>query len=68
MSHQPDCDLPLVGVAELADSLGIRRQYVSRWVAAGDLPPPDHQLAMGPAWFLTDHLQSIINRQKETSP
>ena len=68
MSPPPECDYPLVGVAELADHLGIRRQYVSRWVRYGKLPPPTYELAMGPVWLLDPDLQSTINQLRKASP
>lgn len=39
-----------MGIAEIAEQLGMRRQTVAQWHARAKLPPPDGQLAMGPVW------------------
>lgn len=39
-----------VGVAEIADRLGVKRQTVAAWKVRGLLPEPDLHLAMGPLW------------------
>lgn len=65
----PECEYPVLGVAELADRLGTRRQYISRMVRSGVLPAPDHQLAMGPVWLLSPDMEAVIATiREETSP
>jgi len=39
-----------LGVAEIAQALGISRQTAAQWHKRGKLPPPDAELAMGPVW------------------
>lgn len=42
--------LDLVGVAEIADRLGVRRQTVAQWKIRGLLPVTVADLACGPVW------------------
>lgn len=39
-----------VGVADIADRLGVKRQTVALWNMKKRLPPPDWQLRSGPLW------------------
>ena len=44
-------DLPeLLGLAELADMLGMKKDAVIQRVRRGRLPVPDLRLAAGPIW------------------
>ncbi len=44
----------LLGIAEIADLTGQRRQTVAQWHKRGWLPPPSYRLAMGPIWRRAD--------------
>lgn len=39
-----------VGVAEIADRLGVRRQTVAVWKVRGLLPEPEATVSGGPCW------------------
>jgi hypothetical protein len=40
----------LVGIAEIADRLGVERDTVHKWRYRRLLPAPDYRLAVGPVW------------------
>ena len=42
--------LHLMGVAEIAECLGVSRQRASQLTGQRTFPEPDAQLAMGPVW------------------
>lgn len=44
----------LLGVAEIADMLGVTRQAVTNWKSRGGFPAPIAELKSGPVWNLTD--------------
>jgi chromosome partitioning protein len=46
--------LDLVGVAEIAMTLGTSRAQVSRWSLRDDFPMPVARLRMGPIWMRAD--------------
>lgn len=41
----------IYGINEIASELGVRRETVAQWHNRKQLPEPDEQLAMGPAWL-----------------
>jgi predicted DNA-binding transcriptional regulator AlpA len=41
----------IYGIAEIAEELGVRRETVAQWHNRKQLPDPDEQLGMGPAWL-----------------
>lgn len=47
----PDEAREIYGIAEIAAELGVRRETVAQWHSRKQLPEPDEQLAMGPAWL-----------------
>jgi prophage regulatory protein len=47
-------ELRLVGLAEIAELLGVSKRTASRYVARADFPPPVAELAMGPIWLTED--------------
>jgi predicted DNA-binding transcriptional regulator AlpA len=42
--------LDLLGVAEIAEMIGVGRKTVAAYVARGQMPAPDARLACGPIW------------------
>ena len=48
MTARPDVDP--VGLAEIADRLGVPRRNVDRWRERGVLPDPDWTVGGRPAW------------------
>ena len=46
--------LDLVGLAEVAELLGTRRQQAVRWTQQADFPEPVARLRMGPIWRRAD--------------
>jgi predicted DNA-binding transcriptional regulator AlpA len=46
--------LRLLGLAEVADVLGVSKRTASRYAARTDFPKPLAQLAMGPIWLAED--------------
>ena len=47
-------DLPLAGLAEVADALGVTKRTASRYTTRRDFPAPLQVLAAGPVWRLED--------------
>lgn len=41
----------IYGINEIAVALGVRRETVAQWHNRKQLPEPDEDLAMGPAWL-----------------
>lgn len=41
----------IYGIAEIANELEVRRETVAQWHNRAQLPDPDEQLGMGPAWL-----------------
>lgn len=41
---------PMLGLAEVAKILGLKKQTLSNRVSRGTFPPPLKKLAMGPVW------------------
>ena len=55
-----------VGVAELAEWIGVRdRTYLARG-AGNRLPEPTYRLAAGPIWIVDDHLRSVVRLIRQT--
>lgn len=48
------CDCTPVGIAEIAERLGVRRQTVDMWRYRGVLPSPRWSVGGRPAWELAD--------------
>lgn len=46
--------LDLVGVAEVADMLGVTRTRVSQLASSAGFPEPTARLAAGPVWLRED--------------
>ncbi|MDQ6526863.1 DNA-binding protein [Nocardioides sp. LHD-245] len=44
----------LMGVAEVAELLGVTRQRVTQLAKSASFPPPYDTLAMGPVWLKVD--------------
>lgn len=44
----------LMGVAEIAELLGVSRQRVTQLAKVGGFPVPYDSLAMGPVWLKAD--------------
>jgi uncharacterized protein YjcR len=42
--------IQVMGIAEIADTLGMRPATVAQWYRRGKLPKPDAVLKMGPVW------------------
>jgi len=40
----------IVGIAEIADRLGVKRQTVDMWRSTGQLPASDYSVSNRPAW------------------
>jgi len=40
----------IVGISEIADRLGVKRQTVDMWRSTGQLPAPDYSVSNRPAW------------------
>ena len=40
----------LVDIAAIAERLGVNKDTVNKWRYRDLLPPPDHDLAVGPVW------------------
>lgn len=53
--------LRLLGLAEVAEVLGVSKRTATRYAARTDFPEPLAQLAMGPIW-LADDVESWIGR------
>lgn len=47
-------ELRVVGLAEVADLLGVSKRTATRYAARADFPKPAAQLAMGPIWWTED--------------
>src|SRR2546429_8982360 len=47
---QSETALDLLGVAEIAEMIGVGRKTVAAYVARGQMPAPDLKLACGPIW------------------
>jgi predicted DNA-binding transcriptional regulator AlpA len=47
-------ELRVVGLAEVAELLGVSKRTATRYAARADFPKPAAQLAMGPIWFVED--------------
>jgi len=47
-------ELRVVGLAEVAETLGVSKRTASRYAARADFPRPAVVLAMGPIWLLED--------------
>jgi len=56
-------DLDVLGLAEVADLLGLTRQAAHQRLVRGRLPEPDARLAAGPVWR-----RSTIDRWLTTAP
>ena len=54
-------ELRVVGLAEVADLLGVSKRTATRYAARSDFPKPAAKLAMGPIW-LTDDVEDWISR------
>lgn len=57
-----------VGIAEIAERLGVPRQTVAQWHLRKKLPAPDARLAMGPVWreetvtaWISEHMHKTGN-------
>jgi len=46
--------LRVVGLAEVADLLGVSKRTATRYTARDDFPRPVADLAMGPIWLTAD--------------
>ncbi len=46
--------LDVLGLAEIADLLGVSKRTASRYTLRDDFPRPAAELAMGPIWHRTD--------------
>jgi len=57
----PRTTLDVVGVHEIAQMFNVNRVTVSKWKAAGKLPPPDAELSMRPIWKRTTILRWADN-------
>lgn len=56
-------DGQIVGVAELAWWIDVPdRTYVSRWAAAGRIPPPTARIAAGPVWVVDTALRQAVSQ------
>lgn len=44
-------ELRVLGLAEVADLLGVSKRTATRYAARDDFPKPAAQLAMGPIWW-----------------
>ena len=53
----------IYGIAEIATELGVRRETVAQWHNRNQLPEPDEQLGMGPAW-LAETVRPWIDKKK----
>ena len=47
-------ELRVVGLAEVAETLGVSKRTASRYAARAEFPRPAVVLAMGPIWLLED--------------
>ena len=47
-------ELRVVGLAEVAETLGVSKRTATRYAAREDFPRPAAVLAMGPIWLLED--------------
>lgn len=47
-------DARLVGLAEIAEMLGVTKRSASRYALRDDFPTPLVELAMGPVWLADD--------------
>jgi hypothetical protein len=56
-------DRSISGIAEIAAELGVRRETVAQWHNRNQLPEPDEQLGMGPAW-LAETLRPWLDSKK----
>ena len=46
-----NADQQVVGLAEIADRLGVSKRTATRYTARPDFPQPAARLAMGPIWW-----------------
>lgn len=53
----------IYGIAEIANELGVRRETVAQWHNRKQLPEPDEQLGMGPAW-LAETMRPWIDKKR----
>jgi hypothetical protein len=53
----------IYGIAEIATELAVRRETVAQWHNRNQLPEPDEQLGMGPAW-LAETLRPWLDKKK----
>lgn len=54
----------IYGIAEIAKTLGERRQTVAQWHKRGRLPSPTEDLAAGPVWTAAAIEPWIAERKK----
>lgn len=47
-------ELRVVGLAEVAELLGVSKRTASRYTLRADFPAPAAELAMGPIWYPAD--------------
>ena len=47
-------ELRVVGLAEIAETLGVSKRTASRYAARADFPRPAAVLAMGPIWLVDE--------------
>ena len=51
MTKETDEKLDVMGLAEIAETYGVRRQTAHQWTNNKKFPDPAARLRMGPIWF-----------------
>ena len=54
-------ELPVAGLAEVAELLGVSKRTASRYTLRPDFPAPAVVLAMGPIWYRAEVEEWVAN-------